>query len=354
MSYDYEFYVGRIFSPDVPNLGSSALLSCDGPDRLEDEDLPEEVRPLVGKRRLLYQLHLQGSPDTVARAKCNAWLSELLARTRGVLVDLQTDRYETADKSGTLAAPVTPPGKPGRPPSAPSRGQMSFHFPDAEGFCEHGFRRMLDVIAETMPAALPTRFGHWEPLQGKVENGELGPLLAAFAEDPQILLQAKAPFGHIGVAIPCRRVMERWHPDSVRQFGFLMPGVRFDLRPKLFDAPAQLAELLTLFERLSVELDVVYSEIATRSNWLNAGGWRWRGLPHRVPHSLSIGRAYRRLWPEGEAHGRPVGRHHLLMTSDRFGTTPLLPPKALMADGLAGYARVFPFPREPEDPGSAN
>ncbi len=340
MSYDYDLYVGRPFQPDLPGLGSSAHLSCDGPDRLQAEDIAEDVLRLIGKRRLLYRLHLQGSPDAAARSAFEDWLRATLTATRGVLIDRQTDRYETASRTGPLGGPAAS-------REEPRIGAMNFHFADADGFHERGFRRMLATVAQVMPAALPVRYGRYEPLQSKVQEGDLEPLLAVFRDDPDIGLMARAPFADILLSIPCSVQMARRHPDYWRRFGFLLSRVSFCLRPTLFASPALMADLMLLFERLSVELDVIYSDIVTMED-PNGSAWRWRGLPDWPAHARCIGPLYRGLWPDCESQGREIGTGHLLMTTDRFGNAPPLPPEALRKRGKAGYAEVFPFPKLPE------
>lgn len=124
-----------------------------------------------------------------------------------------------------------------------------------------------------------------------------------------------------------------------------------EIRPKLFAHPEKLEQLKFLFERLCVTFDVVYAEIVQTDNW---SGWFWYGLPDNQAHTICVGNAYQGVWPDVLKTGHRTGKHHHLVTTDRFGNMPPRPPKDLAAPdqtdknprGRPNYASVFPFDYE--------
>ena len=93
------------------------------------------------------------------------------------------------------------------------------------------------------------------------------------------------------------------------------------------------------------------SPLFRRDDW---GSWFWRGLPDHEPHTICLGPAYARVWPEVLKTGHKIGEHHNMLSSDRFGNKPPRPPRNLVAPdqkdknpgGKTEYASVFPFDYE--------
>ena len=142
----------------------------------------------------------------------------------------------------------------------------------------------------------------------------------------------------------------------------MLGSVLFEIRPKLFDHPANFNRLKSLFEKLCVTFDVVYADITQTDN---QGSWLWYGLPDNQAHTICLGEAYQGVWPEVLEAGQKIGKHHRIITTDRFGTKPPRPPKDLIApkqdDGVIdpntgrfiythdirpNYAPIFPFDYE--------
>lgn len=344
MSYDFELYTARKFGLPTPPVPSVGNISVDGPDKLEEEDIPVSYLPVIGMKRWLNRIHIEGPIDQSDRASLSSWLRTVVVEAKGVLVDLQSETYETIKKSGTIVA--------GNEANS-EMGAMSFYFEDGEGFYRDGFEEMLKTIAETFPAALPRRYGHYEPLQGKLKEGQYDAIVSAFQkETDHFLMKPAAPFGHIYMSVPCKKYFENMHSMHFMRRHFLLGNVSFELQQKLFENPAHLSDLLQLFEALCVQLDVVYAEILKADEPPEV--WFWRGLPDRkTVHSLCIGPAYCEVWPDAAKTGYPVGEYHRVFSIDRFDNTPKQPPSELRAPKESGidmnstnapnYAAVFPF-----------
>lgn len=324
MSFDLDLYAARAF--ELPPLDG---LSIDGPLLVQTEDIEPGIAAVVGKRRLLWQIHL----TDVDWPLVEAWVSQVLSLSKGVIIDLQANTFETATKRGHLRTE-------GR--ARPDPVWMNFWFSDGERFHAEGLAQLLATLAEIKPKALPQRYGFWEPLQHKVE-GDFAPLLQAFAEEPKLLLQAKTPFGGIHLSIPCKATYAGFHPDHWLRSHFLLARLSFEVKPT--------EDLREMFERLCLQLDVVYAEITGPMSHA-AGSWFWRGLPDGPKRAICIGPNYRRVWPEAQAFGYEVGTHRLFYAARDGSGLPPIPP-ALVApyrslnnrdpQAIPEFAPLFPF-----------
>lgn len=340
MSYDFELYMSRAVAFDPPpHTDGACHIRVDGPDRAEDEDLPSTYLPVLGKKRILFRIHLEGEMTPTDKAAVDIWLGALIAQTKGVLIDLQTERFETQAKAGYL----TPQGE-----AAATNGWMSFFFEGGEAFYDSGFEQMLGDISQIMPEAFPARYGPYEPLQGKVEGGDASDLIRSFKTETKLFMKAKTPFGHILSSVPSKKAFEDYHPQHFIRRRFLLGWVGFELRPKIFTDPAQLGRLMALFERLCVTFDVVYGHIVQTDHM---GGWFWNGLPDHEAHTICVGRAYQQVWPQITQTGHRIGNDLRVVTTDRFGNKPPRPPQSLIAPrqdlknarAAPKLAQVFPF-----------
>ncbi|MEP4195548.1 MAG: hypothetical protein ABJL99_07930 [Aliishimia sp.] len=342
MSYDFELYTNRKLILDPPVTSGGSSVRVDGPERIEDENIPANYLTILGKKRVLFRIHLEGNVVASDQNAVDGWLRAIVFETKGVLIDLQTEHFESPTKSGQLEAQAG---------QLSSNGWMSFYFENGESFYESGFKEMLQVVSLLMPEAVPTRYGYYEPLQSRVEDGDISGLVSSFKSETDIFMKAKTPFGHIFTSIPCKKTLENWHPKHFVRREFLLCRVCFELRPKLFTHPGSLRRLNSLFEKLCVTLDVVYADIVQINDW---GSWVWRGLPENKAHTICLGRAYQDVWPDALKTGQKIGSHHHLVTTDRFGNEPPRPPRDLIAPrqidknpgGKTDYASVFPFDYE--------
>ena len=285
MSYDFELYLGGRRLLSAPPGLASGNVRFDGPDQLEVDDIPLAYRRLIGKKRWLYRIHLEGEIQQNDHRRIDEWLNTIVCESKGILIDLQSEKYQTASKSGAIQPDEG---------EIPKMGSMSFYFGDGEGFYEHGFSAMLAKIEDVFPKALPTRYGYYEPLQGKVEKGQYAEIAQAFRNDTDLFMKSPTPFGHIYMSIPCKKTFEKYHPQHFIRRHFLMGRVEFELRRRVFENPTDLSALLRLFKELCVELNVVYAEILQADEPGDA--WFWFGLPDRQSvHTICIGPAYQEV-----------------------------------------------------------
>lgn len=341
MSYDFELYVGSKRPLSSPPPLASGNIGFDGPDRVEEDDITLSYQSVVGKKRWLYRIHLEGQIGQDDHRQIDGWLRAIIAESKGVLIDLQTEEYETPRKSGTIKS-VTE--------EVPKMGAMCFYFEDGEDFYERGFEVLLSKIEEIIPTALPKRYGYYEPLQGKLEQGRYADLISTFHKNTDLFMKSPTPFGYIYMTVPCKKTFERYHPKHFIRRHFLLGRVEFELRARIFESPADLAALLRLFKELCVEFNVVYAEVLKTDEPSDA--WFWYGIPDRLSaHTICVGPTYQGVWKGAATGGEVIGKHHRIFTTDRFGNTPPQPPRELLVPDQKGSrhdarpvcAPVFPF-----------
>lgn len=338
MSIGLDLYLARETTLSPPDAGPNAQFAADPPARIEDEDLPESYLPLTGKgRRWLVRLSIEGAPSPQTLADFDAWLTGTIAETKAVLIDEQSGTYLTATKTGPL---------PDTAMEDETGGELTFYFQDANWFHQTGFAKMLDTIQRVLPAAMPQRYGAYEPMQGKVENGDTTAIVKDFKADPDIFMRAKTPFSWIFTSVPCDEVVAKWHPNHALKKNFLATRIEFQLRPKAFETPA----LLELMKALSVDLGVFYSEL--RRDECPIQTWFWRGIPKGVPSAICIGAPYLDHWPQARARGVELTKDLVFLGPTRLDPhIPQTPPELVDPELEIGpavqdrkkYAPVFPF-----------
>lgn len=65
----------------------------------EGEDVPPEHLPLIGRRRWLVGLYIESAPFPDALAAFEMWLTDVLADTKGILIDEQAECGQSAAKT---------------------------------------------------------------------------------------------------------------------------------------------------------------------------------------------------------------------------------------------------------------
>mgnify|MGYP001825266104 CR=1 FL=1 len=338
MSYSLDLYLARDIALTPPDAGPNAQFAADPPARIENEDIPDSYLPLIGKRRRwLVRIYIEGAPSSQSLADFDTWLTDTIAETKAVLIDEQSGTYLTATKQGPLPDTAT---------ENETGGELSFYLHDANRFHETGFATMLDTIQRVLPAAMPQRYGAYEPMQGKVENGDTTAIVKDFNADPDIFMRAKTPFSWIFMSVPCDEVVAQWHPNHALKKNYLATRIEFQLRPKAFETPA----LFDLMKALSIDLGVFYSEL--RREECPVKGWFWRGIPTGTPSAICIGAPYLDHWPEARTRGVELTKDLVFLAPTRLDPhIPETPPELIDPEFESGpsvqdrkkYAPVFPF-----------
>jgi hypothetical protein len=262
-----------------------------GPDRVEAEDVPEDVGALVLGSRYLYSIAVEGSAESEIPHAVR--FGRRLAQTLdGALVDQQSDQVWSRSESRTIQKPEK------------EERIATVH---VDWYClradiDPNAARLFTATAERiLPEALPRRFGEHEPFQGKYAVAGAEGFAKAWAEAASLLfVSGSGPCvgGHLQAG-PGKRFPDRFWSMSLTLLADPLkePGWR-DAARRLF---ITLADKLPAFYaraemtrghiwsgrslRADSETEWSISPVRSREGWLGLPPrpmwWSWLGHPFR-------------------------------------------------------------------------
>lgn len=226
-------------------------IDVDGPIRVESDDLPDDLAGVVTRPAWLVEIHLPGGYDEPA----DRWALNLaihFARAGdGAVFDPQAD---------AIAWPggVTP-----RPRGAPEERirtvGLVWYIP-ASLLPPDAAARWLSFVAERFPAATPTRFGSFEPFQGRLDRDGPEAFVQAWQAEAAVdfgrmfFWSAKAPGLGGSVSFADRRPDRRPH----RLGRVVRLSMEVDARP-LYRDPQTCAAVVDLFVEVAGGLGATYA-----------------------------------------------------------------------------------------------
>ena len=178
-----EAHAGRDLLTVVRGVKRAYSFTTGIPDRLELEDVPEEVTALLLEPRYLYEVMIEGSsPSEVAHAV--RFARKLAQAAKGVVVDQQEG---TIWSRGKMRVP--PKVERGRIDVVEMRWWVTDQTaPDA------GAAAWLEVARRHLPEALPRRWGVYEPLSENADPDQPDAFAYYVAHaDGSVYLKASAP-----------------------------------------------------------------------------------------------------------------------------------------------------------------
>lgn len=319
--------------------GAEWVVNVEPAIRIEAEDLPPGLRAMLGKRSWQSDLHLEGevTPDGLAALER---ISREVIEAGGVVVDLQRDTVLDSDGE--------------RPIIQLEDGDqdeewfgLHVFFNQADRVSTEGMATLLGIIEQELPEALPHRYGTYEPLPYRWNDGGAEAFLERWdRKDPPSWI-GKTPASHVFSSF-----------DYVligRKSEFRAGRFEFLFRAKLARQPAKLLGVLRLAERFAIELDAFYVALIAGDQ---GKGPFWKGLFPSDHLMLILGRPLLDCWPDFEALSQPLRDRHRVAGGSQTGTVRLRPPPEVcdpnpVATDVTGrtsrdYAERFPF--EKRDP----
>ncbi|MGS0561966.1 hypothetical protein [Microbacterium aurugineum] len=202
----------------IHKRGREMAFELDGPDQLEPEDIPEGWRAVAGAT-VLYSIHVPYdvqsgagflfSVDEASLAAATAFAARLAERVDGTVIDPQA--YEPAD----------PEPAPEQEPPRPRFLHLRWYrlLDDANDKDLAGI--YLRTAREFFTPAVPSRFGTYEPFQGRFPRDDDAQFDAMYREDCYIgdLMLAGKPIEHGAI--------DGWTNDLERRTQSI--GLKFEL-----------------------------------------------------------------------------------------------------------------------------
>lgn len=291
---------GKLESPEsniivsrMTDRGTEAIVEVWGPDKAESEDLEDIVAESLRPPCWLVQVTVP-APQVDTLKLAESMVTHLAQRCDGIVYDPQAE------------AIVWPRVKLGSPTRS-SRNErirvvtLTWYLPASQASTSM-VRTFLRTVGKLCPQALPTRFGEYHPLQGKLKPGEEQPFVDSVEEILQnersdmIELRSKAPcFGGF-LWIPSHR------PDlgKLQRSRDVTLELNFDGRVVESDSKS-CEKIVELFVELARNLRAFYANgYVERGVFASRGGLgydekseqypkpagRWKGIPS-VPYWLS-------------------------------------------------------------------
>ncbi len=310
--------------------GQTWSLHIEEPARLDREDVPLGVRALLGRCRWKVEIHLEGDVSEEARAALDAAIAVFVTVALGV-VDEQ--REMMLGERGERRVPRI------EEPGDHSAGYtLVVYFERASEFTRGDMDRVLEIIESEMPEALPHRYGQWEPLQHRWDDGGRTAFLELWTRHEPPFWKGRSPVSDVFCSFDYR----------VKNYGFRAGRLAVQFRPGLATDPARLVAAMRLGEQLARATSAFYVALIPGQSQ----GPFWKGIAPVEHWLLVLGEPLLSRCPEFQEIGRPLGDSHFA-ASPLSGVARINPPARLCysaadpADqsaflGLA-YAADFPF-----------
>jgi hypothetical protein len=321
-----------------------AGFSIDGPLRIDAEDLPSELAAAVLMPRWTLDLSLPaGSPDLAWAmvVKTGRYLADM---AEGVLFDPQEDRI------------VWPRSQQRR--LARSEGERTTHVEfswviPAGAFAEALPRRLLATFRRRLPEALPRRYGAFEPLQHRLEEGD-DAFVSRWLEEQGsavglLFWKGSTPVGEGFVSFPSDQRPDLGIPAGSVQFqvdGRVFDDARW--RELAFELLDEIGELSSAFySRALVEQrrggGIPASEFGALPPPVVSRG-AWSGLPDHPAWLTWLGPGYAGIVDVTMPASVKVARRH--------GSIVRLSERPLLASELLPWVDRFPpeYCRLPDPP----
>jgi hypothetical protein len=206
---------------------------CDGPFRIEHEDLPDAVISSAIGVRWVYQLSVGGS-SAPGKQLASEFARVIAQRSGGVVYDPQQEAI-VFPRGGTRRFKPEPTAK---------LDLVQFKwFARREDVTPELPINVFDLIRSHLPEALPRRFGNYEPLQGSLDEAGKDGFVAAWRAEQMLLFWKGSPpclggsmsglgdklvgiqhagphpVGSIGLSFDCRAFLDdRWTDDAIALF----------------------------------------------------------------------------------------------------------------------------------------
>jgi hypothetical protein len=287
-----------------------------GPEKVEDEDIPDDVRPALAGIGSLYSINLEpiGAPATALKS-ARAAAKAIAAAAHGAAFDPQTEEVTLP----TGVRRYTPPRR--ETATRFDLVSMGWWFINGPLSEPGGYTRFVDLLERLLPDALPRRYGEHEPPQHKlVETGrEHFTAYLAEARGDLVWYPTKPVVSvHVGCSLP-----SGWQP----RLGFRAHSAEVEIDAFALSQAGWAGQLLKFWKEMSAFLKPFYGEARILGGNIASGAtcysdsqteegptksWFWRGIPRNPGFAVVLGEPYSTLWPGFARHSEHKGDLHLL------------------------------------------
>jgi hypothetical protein len=279
--------------------GKGWQIVVSAPDAVESDDVPDEVVPSIPGACFVTRLSVEpiGAPSK-AMALAQKAARAIASHAHGVVFDPQ-DGGVTTPSGVTRFVPV-------KHAERFSILQMEWWFTDGPLLRAAGLDALVDLLAKSLPEAMPRRYGAHEPPQHRLSDTGLDHFrkyLAKHADDHVVWYPSRPVVAvHVGLE-------RRW---GVVANGFRCSHVKIGVDASALDQPGWQRGLQDFWRRACGVIRPFYGDVRTLSGFIPArstyssdrktqvepvqGPW-WKGIPRDPGHACVVGAPYLEDWP---------------------------------------------------------
>lgn len=264
-------------------------------ERVEHEDIPEEISAALPGIEWLTDLNLEGKANAKALRLAQSTAAVIAKIGHGVVLDPQ-------DGSVRLPSGVKRFMQPRRKDTFDVLS-MSWWFLDSPMEHPEGREQFIAVLERLLPEALPRRYGLYEPPQHRYTETGRAHFLQFLTDNIHDMV----------VWYPQRPVVSAYlhfpHPLGAHPQGFRTNSLTIEVEKAALAEPGWTTNLKRFWRAASALVNPLYGDVRILRGykWMGATvsagqehpviGWWWAGIPTKLGNAVVLGNVYQKLWP---------------------------------------------------------
>jgi hypothetical protein len=272
------------------------VVSCS--DEVIPEDIPDGIAPLLPGIQFLTQINLEGKASKSSQSVALGVAKEIARHSKGLVFDPQLSLITTPAGTKRIV--------PFKRSERLSVLQLSWWFMDSPLETAEGRERLLGLLEQQLPEALPNRYGLWEPPQHKFAVTGRGHFLEFLSNHLRegIVWETRRPIKWVSASFP--------EPRGAYWQGFRCNQFEIQVEHDLLQQPGWELHLRRFWRSASALIRPFYGEVRllrgqSADGYVSASdisreecpviSWWWRGIPTGLGCAAVLGEPYTKLWP---------------------------------------------------------
>lgn len=333
MSYDLFLYSRKC--PEIVDNSveiNTSLLSIDEPYAVEPEDIPSHI--LLKYEGIAYMTCFYLQPYTTdenAIKKAMRIATEYAEKYDGVIDNPQ---------SGKMNAKIDKVKLP-RVTKESEYITVSFYF-HTDKSMNKVLPLFVELIEQYLPAALPRRYGDYEPPKYKYAEQGKEHFLSFISTCDFPVWYASKPVSYVFISDPekTKYVQDKYHCNRIS----------IEVLKEAYNKENWKAAIHTLLKKASVTLEVFYAQIIDSED-IGVVSWWWKGLPPNTGYAYVIGEPYYSLLKLEKGNGVNIDESMMYFNADSkikihqkyISRKKLFVPQNVMSHENFKDAKIMPF-----------
>jgi hypothetical protein len=309
MSYDLQVWSVRALQSDA--LGPADLwqqgsgawthtrktwqIVVSGSDRVEFEDIPDEISSLLPGIEWLTCSNLKGNAPPEGQRLIQTTAKQIARFCHGAVLDQQTGSIQLPSGVKRFVSP--------RSKETFDVVSMSWWFLDSPIESRGGREQFLKLLERMLPEALPKRYGLYEPPQSIYAETGKEQFLDFLDRNLHgiTVWYPKRPVVNVSLHLPS--------PRGAHKLGFRANHLRIEVEKRALSEPGWDSNLKEFWRKTSTLMRPIYGDVRVLGNykWMGATvssrrmhpvlSWWWAGIPEKLGNAVVLGDVYQKLWP---------------------------------------------------------